>query len=188
MIVLWKRLDDLPGGVHDGQAVFPLGIHSHDSFPFHPELWPIVRVLARSARSRQCRNRSVPPWKAADRKNQARSKIRNQFCRRPPDVRQLAAEEQENAIRILRVDSLSRSPSPRLVSWQRADVGGPIFGDIIRTEGILTSHLARNGRDTYWTSLPEDRPRITSERKPNQAAHADCKNCKQNFTHESPSR
>ena len=49
-------------------------------------------------------------------------KFTNQLGSRPLDVGKLAAEEQENAIRIFRVDALPRSPGPLLISGQGADV------------------------------------------------------------------
>ena len=131
-------------------------------------------------------NGCVPPGQTADRKDQTRSEFSKQFRIRPLDVRQFAAKQQKNTIRILRVNSLPCSPSPFFIPWKRADVLGPILGDLIRTECVLPSHYARHSCYAARISLPMNGPGIAPKGKSNQATYPNRKNCQQDFTHESP--
>src|SRR6202043_3470022 len=91
---------------------------------------------------------------------------------RPLDVRKLAAEKQEDAIRILRVDALACSPGPLLISRQSADVCRPILGDVVWAESVLAAHHARNRRHANCIPLPENGGRFARQQKTHQAANA----------------
>ncbi len=146
LVPLRPRLDDVAVGVGDDDAVLPLGVDAKLSIrraldPEHvvsafPRRQPLACVLIGSAGARERRLRRVSPH-PRHRKADAGAHLWQQ--RRPWGVhlRELTAEQHEDAIRTLGKHALSRTVGPLLISGQRADVLRPAFDDLIRAGEIL---------------------------------------------------
>ena len=124
LVPLRPGFDDLALAIDDRQAMLPLRVHADGSFP---ESRTVVRILSRAAGAGKRGDRGVAPGQSADGELQARTEIGKQFRFGTLDVGKLAAEEQVNAIGILRVDSLARAPGPLLVAGKRVDILRPIL-------------------------------------------------------------
>ena len=95
------------------------------------------------------------------------------------DVRQLAALQDEHAVRALGEHALPRAPRPLLVARQARERLRPVRHDLVRAENILTALLARDGRE------PRFLPVLRRDA-------AECRHCRRHHRHghenrESPS-
>ena len=115
------------------------------SFPSHA-VSHLLRVLIGAADAGKRRGRRVAP-QAGDGKADARPQLRQQTCSRRGDLRQLAAEEHEHAIRTFREHALSCAVGPLFVARQRADVLRPALDDLVRARQVLAADRAGNGRE-----------------------------------------
>ena len=131
-VPLGPGLDNVPLGVHRNQTMLPA--------PVDILLAPIGAIQ----RTWRAGRRGVAPRQTSDGKTDART----QFCQfdffGSLNVRQLAALQDEDAIRILGEDPFRGTPSPLLISRQRRKRLRPIWIDIIGAENILTTDLPRD--------------------------------------------
>src|SRR5581483_5044922 len=89
-----------------------------------------------------------PPWQAADRELEAGCKIGDLARFRPADFGDLAAAQQEDAVRALDVAAVAGAPRPLLVARQAADIFGPVVDNLIRAKSILPAFLSGDGGET----------------------------------------
>src|SRR5207247_1395023 len=104
LVPLRPRLDDVAVGVDDNEVVLPLRVDAHASLP---RLRGILRISARSTCARRAGDeplRRVAEWHLSHGEREAWSNLRQ--CDRgwAPDVGQLAALDDVNAIGALRED------------------------------------------------------------------------------------
>src|ERR1700674_1958362 len=89
-------------------------------------------------------------------------------CPVPPDPGKADTVASRQGRRPIGKIKLGPKSGINFVSRQQADVGRPIFGDIIGAEGVLASHYSGDRRNAARISLPLDSPGIAANGKSNQ--------------------
>ena len=133
--------------------------------PF-PRRQPLPRVLIGAADAGQRRRRRIAPH-AGDREADAGPDLRQQRVSRRRNLRQLAAEQHEHAVRALGEHALTRAVGPLLVAGQRADVFRPALHDLVRDPsgpGCRSRPAPRRNRRPPSSAAPRrGRPPSTSQ-------------------------
>ncbi len=101
-------------------------------------------------------------------------------------VRQLAALQDEHAVRALGEHALPRAPGPLLVAGQARERFRPVRHDLVRAENVLTALLARDGREPrFLPVLRRDAAECRHGRRHHRHGHKN-RESPSTWTHVSP--
>ena len=131
----------LPCGVDDEQVVLPARVDAELALPAVP---PVAARCCRGCVDRA--DRRIAKRRLRHREGQARTDARIRHFLRPFEQRQLAAHQDEDAVRRLGKDALHRAPRPLLVAGQLRQRLRPVLGDRVRSGLILAALRRVSGR------------------------------------------